>query len=426
MTTFAVNPEMVKQLTQAHAEPLGLARRRNQAYQLWTDSTLPEIRQFKFRNWDFFDPLTIQWQNSDPQLLDQTQVLKQNQGLVQFGQTTTAVHLSADLEEQGIILSDIFSAFQMYPELLEQYFNRAWEQITTDQLLNYNNAFFTSGIFLYIPPQTVISEPLELQIIQDSTRKQPLISHCLIVVAENSAVTIDEHLSTVGANSNQANLCTEVLAGANSQVKFAALDELAEATTFYFRKQALLADNAHIEWSVGLMNSGNTVGQIESRLAAPGSRADSNVIAVTEGQQQVGINNTAINEAPHTVSNINQHGVLLNDSQLVFNGIGNIIHGAHGSQAEQKNKILMMSNQAVGKANPILFIHENDVEAGHAASVGPVDPSQLYYLTSRGIPYAQAKRLVIRGFLGSVIGSVTSKATRERMIAVLERKLQRE
>ena len=140
----------------------------------------------------------------------------------------------------------------------------------------------------------------------------------------------------------------------------------------------------------------------------------------------MGINNTAINEAPHTVSNINQHGVLLNDSQLVFNGIGNIIHGAHGSQAEQKNKILMMSNQAVGKANPILFIHENDVEAGHAASVGPVDPSQLYYLTSRGIPYAQAKRLVIRGFLGSVIGSVTSKATRERMIAVLERKLQRE
>ena len=153
----------------------------------------------------------------------------------------------------------------MYPELLEQYFNRAWEQITTDQLLNYNNAFFTSGIFLYIPPQTVISEPLELQIIQDSTRKQPLISHCLIVVAENSAVTIDEHLSTVGANSNQANLCTEVLAGANSQVKFAALDELAEATTFYFRKQALLADNAHIEWSVGLMNSGNTVGRLMKR-----------------------------------------------------------------------------------------------------------------------------------------------------------------
>ena len=85
--------------------------------------------------------------------------------------------------------------------------------------------------------------------------------------------------------------------------------------------------------------------------------------------------------------------------RLIFNGIGQIVHGAHGSKADQQNRVLMMSDTAQGDANPLLLIDENDVIAAHAASVGPVDPIQMNYLMSRGIPYAQAERMVIHGFL---------------------------
>jgi ABC-type transport system involved in Fe-S cluster assembly, permease component len=83
-------------------------------------------------------------------------------------------------------------------------------------------------------------------------------------------------------------------------------------------------------------------------------------------------------------------------SKLIFNGIGHIIHGASGANAEQQNRVLMMSSKAHGDANPILLIDENDVMAGHAASVGQVDPKQLYYLMSRGIDEKTAQRMVIR------------------------------
>lgn len=67
----------------------------------------------------------------------------------------------------------------------------------------------------------------------------------------------------------------------------------------------------------------------------------------------------------------------------IFNGIGKIEHGASKSNAQQSSRVLMLDEKARGDANPILLIDEDDVMAGHAASVGRVDPYQLYYLMSR-------------------------------------------
>ena len=83
----------------------------------------------------------------------------------------------------------------------------------------------------------------------------------------------------------------------------------------------------------------------------------------------------------------------------------------------------MMSDHAQGDANPLLLIDENDVIAAHAASVGPVDQIQLDYLMSRGIPFRQAERMVIHGFLDAVLGSISKGNVRDRMLKLLERKL---
>ena len=82
-----------------------------------------------------------------------------------------------------------------------------------------------------------------------------------------------------------------------------------------------------------------------------------------------------------------------------------------------------MSDKAQGDANPLLLIDENDVIAAHAASVGPVDPIQMNYLMTRGIPYVQAERMVIHGFLDAVLGAIPKGKVRERMLEILERKL---
>ncbi|MNI88787.1 FeS cluster assembly protein SufD [compost metagenome] len=83
----------------------------------------------------------------------------------------------------------------------------------------------------------------------------------------------------------------------------------------------------------------------------------------------------------------------------------------------------MLSPKARGDANPILLIDEDDVKAGHAASVGQVNPEQIYYLMSRGISREQAERLVIYGFLAPVVSDIPLEQLQEQLQGLVERKL---
>ena len=93
------------------------------------------------------------------------------------------------------------------------------------------------------------------------------------------------------------------------------------------------------------------------------------------------------------------------------------------ADAQQESRVLMLSDKARSDANPILLIDENEVTAGHAASIGQVDPEDMYYLMSRGLDQETAERLVIRGFLGAVITEIPVKEVRDEMISVTDTKL---
>ncbi|MER2117714.1 MAG: SufD family Fe-S cluster assembly protein, partial [Enterococcus casseliflavus] len=154
-----------------------------------------------------------------------------------------------------------------------------------------------------------------------------------------------------------------------------------------------------------------------------GSHSEIKVVAISMGKQIQAIDTRVTNYGRHSIGHILQHGVIREKATLTFNGIGHIIKGAKGADAQQESRILMLSDKARGDANPILLIDENDVTAGHAASVGRVDPEEMYYLMSRGIPKEEAERLVIRGFLGSVISAIPLKATRDELVETIEGKL---
>src|SRR5690625_8026338 len=108
-------------------------------------------------------------------------------------------------------------------------------------------------------------------------------------------------------------------------------------------------------------------------------------------------------------------------ASAIFNGIGKIEHGATRANAEQESRVLMLSEKARGDANPILLIDEDDVTAGHAASVGRVDPMQLYYLMSRGITEEEAERLIIHGFQAPVVNQLPIESVKQQLTQIIDR-----
>lgn len=421
MTELAEAKEQLTSASQQHDEPRFLLNQRLFARDLMEKLRLPRMQRFKFHDWPLIADQPLTWVSSNTdleELAPDDEVIR----VTQVGQTTVKIHIPKKLQDEGVVLTDIFTAAKNYPEIFKKNFMTA---IKADEnlLTAYHMAYLNAGLFLYVPKNVEIKKPIEAEIVQDNTQDQPLISHILVVADQGSKVKFIQHLTTVGKNENPANMMIELIAKDNSEIDFSSLDELGASTHTYFKRRADIGRDAHVEWAVGLMNDGDTVGDMDSELLGEGGYANSKMIAVTTLNQEVGVNNRVTNHGKHTIGLINQRGVILENSELIFNGIGQIIHGAHGSKADQQNRVLIMSDKARGDANPILLIDENDVEAGHAASVGPVDPHQMYYLMSRGIPRKQAERMVIRGFLGAVLSAIPAADVRKKLVDILERKL---
>ena len=412
--------QSLQSISQQHQEPAWFLQQRQAALKLISQLSWPVIPQFHFHDWPLIAPMDSQVSTSDvpkvvPANLDNF--------IIQKGQSTGQVQLNPELQAQGVIITDIFTALQTYPQLLRKYYFTSALRPDEDKLISYNCALMNNGIFIYIPENVHLSETITVKIIQDNTFKEPLVHHLLLVAGSRSQVSVMTQLSSQGDQTNVANCVVEIIAQEYSRVHFAAIDELAMNTRAYLNRRAVVADQAQVEWSIGMMNDGPTIGDFASELNGRESQSDAQVIAISTGQQRVGVNTRVVNRGQQTVGNIVQRGILLDQSQLTFNGIGHIIHGAHGANAEQENRVLMLSDQARGDANPILLIDENDVLAGHAASIGQVDQEQMYYLMSRGIDAQTAQNLVIRGFLGPVIAGMPNNQMRQQLIATVERKL---
>ena len=407
--------ELIHEFSQLHAEPEWLASLRQQAFDKMEQLDLPVIERVKFHRWNLGDGRIS---DSEPltSVPDFT-ALGDNLKFIQMGTQTVLEQLPADLAEQGVVFTDFHTALEEIPELVEQHFMSA-VKYDEDKLAAYHTAYFNSGAVLYVPDNVEIDQPIEGIFYQDSESDVPFNKHILIIAGKHSKVNYLERLETYGEGSVPitANITVEVIAQAGAQIKFSAIDRLGENVTAYISRRGKLDNDAMIDWAIGVMNEGNVVADFDSDLYGKGSHADMKVVALSSGKQIQGIDTRVTNYGCNSIGNILQHGVILEKGTLTFNGIGHIIKGAKGADAQQESRVLMLSDQARSDANPILLIDENDVTAGHAASIGQVDPEDMYYLMSRGLDKATAERLVVRGFLGSVIVEIPVKEVRDEMI----------
>ena len=407
--------ELIHEFSQLHAEPVWLANLRQQAFDKMDQLDLPVIERVKFHRWNLGDGRIS---DSEPltSVPDFT-ALGDNLKFIQMGTQTVLEQLPADLAEQGVVFTDFHSALEEIPQLVEQHFMSA-VKYDEDKLAAYHMAYFNSGAVLYVPDNVEIDQPIEGIFYQDSESDVPFNKHILIIAGKHSKVNYLERLETYGEGSVPvtANITVEVIAQAGAQIKFSAIDRLGENVTAYISRRGKLDNDAMIDWAIGVMNEGNVVADFDSDLYGKGSHADMKVVALSSGKQVQGIDTRVTNYGCNSIGNILQHGVILEKGTLTFNGIGHIIKGAKGADAQQESRVLMLSDQARSDANPILLIDENDVTAGHAASIGQVDPEDMYYLMSRGLDKATAERLVVRGFLGSVIVEIPVKEVRDEMI----------
>ena len=139
-----------------------------------------------------------------------------------------------------------------------------------------------------------------------------------------------------------------------------------------------------------------------SHLRGPGGRSDMLSITSAEGSQIIDQRTLQIHEAPNTASDLLYKNALNDTSRTIFTGLIRVDPGAHKTDAYQKVRNLLLTDEAEANSAPGLEIEADDVRCTHGATSGQVDTEELFYLLSRGIPLREAQRLVVFGFLNEV------------------------
>lgn len=430
-TKVLFEKEQIESFSDARKEPEWLRDLRLKGLELTETTELPKPDKTKIDKWNFtqknFDLAAKPAVNAVSELPEALRLLIGKESadqnlLVQQDSSAVLNKVSADLAEKGVIFTDLQTVFAEHADKVKPYFFGEAVKPSENRLLALHAAIVNGGAFIYVPKNVHVEVPLQA-IFSFETNEAAFTNHVIVVAEENSSVTYVENYISQAEGETVANIVAEVYAKAGAKITFGAVDNLSSNVTTYVVRRGHVDKDARIDWALGQMNDGNTVSENTTHLIGDGSWADTKTVTVGRGEQKQNFTTQIFHHGKHSEGHILKHGVMRESATAIFNGISKIEHGATKSNGVQTERVLMLSEKARGDANPILLIDEDDVTAGHAASVGQVDPLQMFYLMSRGISRKEAERLVIHGFLAPVVTQLPIESVKERLREAIEGKV---
>lgn len=345
--------------------------------------------------------------------------------VVQHNSSAVLKQLSAELAAKGVIFTDLETACKEHADLVQPYLFQAVAK-GDNKLTAMHAALWNGGVFVYVPKNVEVELPLQA-VLFNNKADAAFAPHILIVAETNSSVTyVDYVVSEPGSIDAPFvhHSVVEVFVKQGAHVRFGSIHHMADQGVDMTLRRAVIDNDGQMEWVVGDLNDGFTVSDTVSVLKGNGSNSDAKVISIGGNEQKMSLTTQATHFGRSSESNMVTRAVMRDNATAIINGITKIEKGATKANGVQTEKVLMLSPKARGDANPILLIDEDDVKAGHAASVGQVNPEQVYYLMSRGISKQDAERLIIYGFLAPVVSEIPIDAVREQLQRLLERKLE--
>lgn len=429
--TLNISEEQLVDYSKAHNEPSWMTELRKKALKLTETLEMPKPDKTKLRKWNFdtfkqHETKGSAYENLNelPESVKQIIDVENSENLViQHNNDLAYSQVSEQAKNDGVIIEGLHEALVNHSELVQKYYMTQAVDIDEHRLTALHTALMNGGIFVYVPKNIVVEHPIQYVVLHDDDNAS-FYNHVILVTEESAEVTyVENYLSNANGEDNQINIVSEVIAGANSNVTYGSVDYLDKGFTGHIIRRGTTEADASIKWALGLMNEGSQIIDNTTNLIGDRSTSELKSVVVGTGDQKINLTSKIVQYGKETDGYILKHGVMKENASSVFNGIGYIKHGGTKSIANQESRVLMLSENARGDANPILLIDEDDVEAGHAASVGRVDPEQLYYLMSRCISRTEAERLVIHGFLDPVVRELPIEDVKRQLREVIERKV---
>lgn len=289
-----------------------------------------------------------------------------------------------------------------------------------------NTALADDGMLLQVDDGVRAMEPIHLVFIgvaADADSAWHL--HHRIEIGAGARATLVEHRLHASEHAHLGNELIAIAVASEGELRHLRnQNEAARATSLLRTEAALAADAVYRRLDVEL-GAGLSRHVLNVRLHGERARLIANGVLLADGRRHVdtrlGIEHVALN----TSSELLWRGIAAARSKVVFHGGITIHAGADGTDANLSNKNLLLSDDAEIDSQPVLEIHADEVKAAHGATVGQLDPTAMFYLRSRGLPFEQARQLLIAAFCREPAGIVENPQIRELLTDSIDTALRR-
>jgi Fe-S cluster assembly protein SufD len=430
-----ITAEAIQALSAFKEEPAWLADKRLSAWRTFEKTPMPTLRDEAWRYTDISDvriedfvpyiPSPDVAQEGDlPGAVQQ--LIKEGEEnsalLVQHNSETAYSRIDEELARKGVVFTDLHTALKTNGDLVREHlFGLVPEDY--DKFAALSAAAFSGGSFLYVPRGVDVEVPIQSYRWLDVVGS--IMPRTLLIVEEGATVTyIDEYASVDGEEPAFSNGAVELFIGQGANVHYVSLQNWERNVLHFNTIRSSAGRDAVINSLVVSLGSQLSRTNVEAGLAAPGSDSEMLGLYFADSSQVLDHHTLQDHIAPNAHSDLLYKGALRDESLAVFSGLIRVEPGAQKTDAYQTNRNLILgTDEAMAVSLPNLEIMADDVKCSHGSTTGQVDDVELFYLMSRGIPRAEAEKLVVFGFFGEVTSRIPFKGLKEKLDRAIEGKI---
>jgi Fe-S cluster assembly protein SufD len=408
---------------------------------VFSDAGATFLRDYRLRAWETFERLPMPtvadeaWRRTDlrglpaasfsfpavqrgdapvpPELL-QPLVGDAHGGQLILTPGASRLELAAELAAKGVIFTDLASAERQHPDILA---NILGQVVRPDEgkFAALAAALSSMGALVYVPRGIQVEQPLHT-IFWGPGVNSAYFSHLLIWLEEGASLTYVHEAASPTESPGQTLHAgvAEIVVGAGASLRFVELQSWGEHVWNFSHERARVGRDATLDWVFGAVGSRLTKNFSDLDLIGEGATGRMSGFYFTDGVQHLDHDTQQNHLAPHTTSDLLFKGALKDHSRSVWQGMIYVAPGAQKTDGYQANRNLVLSPKARADSIPGLEILADDVRCTHGATVGKIDADQVFYLLSRGIPYADAERLIVEGFFDPIRQRIPFEGVRQR------------
>jgi len=295
--------------------------------------------------------------------------------------------------------------------------------ITIDEPMSaFNAALLQDGLHIKVAENASVNKPVGLLLIDDGSVAVTQF-RILLDIGENAKLKIVECPISVGNNKQFSNSVSQVTLADGAELDFVRLQQRDKQHLSVNRFAARLQRDSVLNYNNFDFGGELARNDIIADIAGAGAEVILRGLYLAAGQQHID-NHTRVDHSVGPAKSTEEYlGILNGRSRCVFNGKAIVHAGADGTDADQSNHNLLLSDHAEIDTKPELEIYADDVKCSHGATVGQLDKSALFYLRSRGLDEDEATQALTRAFASAILGKLAIEECRDYLAATLDTQL---